>query len=193
MFPNSCPTDLKAYDWTKTVTPMFIATLSIMGFPGGSDSKESACSARDLGSIPGLGRSPEEGNGNPLQYSRLENPMNRGPWGGYSPWGRKESEMTEQLTLTHNNSKLEETKMFFSRGMSKQTVVHLFDEILFRNYKMSYLNWITLLYSRNYHNIVNYKLYFNLKKRAIEPKKLKSLVDTANWEKRLSLKRPHAI
>ena len=140
MFPNSCPTDLKAYDWTKTVTPMFIAALSIMGFPGGSDSKESACSARDLGSIPGLGRSPEEGNGNPLQYSRLENPMDRGPWGGYSPWGRKESEMTEQLTLTHNNSKLEETKMFFSRGMSKQTVVHLFDEILFKNYKMSYLN-----------------------------------------------------
>ena len=54
-----------------------------------------------------------------------------------------------------HNSKPEETKMFFSRGMSKQTVVYPFDEILFRNYKMSYLNWITLLYSRNYHNIVN--------------------------------------
>ena len=44
-----------------------------LGFPDGSDSKESACNARDLGSIPGLGRSPGEGNGNPLQYSGLEN------------------------------------------------------------------------------------------------------------------------
>ena len=51
-----------------------------MGFPGGSDGKESACSAGDLGSIPGLGRSPLEGNGNPLQYSCLENPMDRGAW-----------------------------------------------------------------------------------------------------------------
>ena len=45
------------------------------GFPGGSDDKESACNARDLGSIPGLGRSPGEGNSYPLQYSGLENSM----------------------------------------------------------------------------------------------------------------------
>ena len=51
-----------------------------MGFPSGSDSKESACNAGDLNSIPGLGRSPGEGNGNPLQYSCLENPMDRGAW-----------------------------------------------------------------------------------------------------------------
>ena len=51
-----------------------------LSFPGGSDSKESACSAGDLASIPGLGRSPGEGNGNPLQYSCLENPMNGGAW-----------------------------------------------------------------------------------------------------------------
>ena len=44
-----------------------------MGFPGGSDNKDSACNSGDLGSIPGLGRSPGEGNGNPLQYSCLEN------------------------------------------------------------------------------------------------------------------------
>ena len=48
------------------------------GFPGGSDGEESACSAGDLGSIPGLGRSSGEGNGNPLQYSCLENSMERG-------------------------------------------------------------------------------------------------------------------
>ena len=48
------------------------------GFPGGSDGEESACNAGDPGSIPGLGRSPGEGHGNPLQYSCLENPMDRG-------------------------------------------------------------------------------------------------------------------
>ena len=51
-----------------------------VGFPGGSDGKESACHTGDLGSVPGLGRSPEGGHGNPLQYSRLENPMDRGAW-----------------------------------------------------------------------------------------------------------------
>ena len=47
-------------------------------FPGGSDGRQSACNAGDLGSVPGLGRSPGEGNGNPLQYSCLENFMERG-------------------------------------------------------------------------------------------------------------------
>ena len=56
--------------------------------------------ARDLGLIPELGRSPGVRNGNPLQYSYLENPMDRGAWLGYSPWGRKESDMTESLS-TH--------------------------------------------------------------------------------------------
>ena len=51
-----------------------------MGFPGGSEVKASASNVGDLGSIPGLGRSPGEGNGNPLQYSCLENPMDRGAW-----------------------------------------------------------------------------------------------------------------
>ena len=55
--------------------------------------KVSANSVGDYGLIPGSGRSPGEGNGNPLQYSCLENPMD----GGYSPWGHKESDMTERL------------------------------------------------------------------------------------------------
>ena len=50
------------------------------GFPGDSDGKESSCNAGDLGLIPGLGRSPGEGNGTPLQYSGLENSMDRGVW-----------------------------------------------------------------------------------------------------------------
>ena len=49
-----------------------------MGFPGSSDGKVSACDVGDLGSIPGSGRSPEEGNGNPIQYSCLENSMDGG-------------------------------------------------------------------------------------------------------------------
>ena len=51
-----------------------------MDFPGGSDGKASVYNAGDLGLIPGLGRSPEEGNGKPLQYSCLENPMDGGTW-----------------------------------------------------------------------------------------------------------------
>ena len=51
-----------------------------VGFPGGSDGKESAWKAGDLGSIPGSGRCPEEGNGYPLQYSGLENSMDKGAW-----------------------------------------------------------------------------------------------------------------
>ena len=52
----------------------------LKSFSGSSVGKESACSAGNLGSIPRLGRSTEEGNGNPLQYSCLENPMDRGAW-----------------------------------------------------------------------------------------------------------------
>ena len=64
--------------------------------PGGSDSKELACIAGDSRLIPGSGTSPGEGSGNPLQYSCLENLMDRGA-AGYSPWGYKESDMTESL------------------------------------------------------------------------------------------------
>ena len=61
-----------------------MATVSIielvLGFPGGSDGKASVYNAGDLGLIPGSGRSPGEGNGSPLQYYCLENPMDRGAW-----------------------------------------------------------------------------------------------------------------
>ena len=72
----------------------------MMGFPGGSDGKESDCNAGNLSSIPGSGRSPGEGNGNPLQHSCLENPMDRGTWRAYGLWGLKESDTTERLTLS---------------------------------------------------------------------------------------------
>ena len=78
-----------------------------MGFPGSSDGEESACNMGDLDSVPGLGRSPGEGNGNPLLYSCLENlvthssvlawriPWTEEPGRLYSPWGHKESDTIE--------------------------------------------------------------------------------------------------
>ena len=74
----------------------------IMGFPGGSAGKESACNVEYLGLIPGLGRSPGEGNGNPLQYSCLENSMDRGAWQA-TVHGIAKSDMTEGLTLSREN------------------------------------------------------------------------------------------
>ena len=68
-----------------------------MGFPGGSDGKESACNVGDLGSIPGLERSPGRGHGNPLQYSCLENLMERGAWWS-TVHGVAESDMNEWLS-----------------------------------------------------------------------------------------------
>ena len=74
-----------------------------MGFTGASVGKESACNAGDLGSIPGLKRSPGEGHGNPLQYSCLENPRGQRSLEGYSPWGFRESDMTEQRSTAQQH------------------------------------------------------------------------------------------
>ena len=77
------------------------------GFPGSSAGKESAFNGADLGSIHGLGRCPGAGHGNPLQYSCLENPHGQGSLRHYSPWGCKESDMTERLSTaqhTHTNT-----------------------------------------------------------------------------------------
>ena len=77
--------------------------LEYSGFPGGSNSKESACNVGDLGSIPGLEGSSGGGHGNLLQYSCLENPPRQRSLVGYRPWDCKESDMTEQVTLTGEN------------------------------------------------------------------------------------------
>ena len=69
-----------------------------MGFPGSLGSKESVCNAGDPGLIPGLGRSPGGGLGNPLQYSCLENPQGQRSLVGYSPWSPKELDTTERLS-----------------------------------------------------------------------------------------------
>ena len=80
----------------ETVVSQCQFALTLPFISGGSDGKESACNAGDLGLIPGLGRSPGKGNGYPLQYSCLENPHGRRSLAGYSPWGREKLDMTEQ-------------------------------------------------------------------------------------------------
>ena len=69
--------------------------LILWDFASSSDGKESACNAGDLDSLLGSGRSPREGNGNPLQYSCLDSSTDRGTMAGHSPWDRTESDTTE--------------------------------------------------------------------------------------------------
>ena len=80
---------VKKIHWRRDRLPILVST----GFPCGSAGKESAYNVGDLGSIPGLGRSPGEGKGYPLKYSGLENSMD------YSSWGCKELDTTERLSL----------------------------------------------------------------------------------------------
>ena len=72
--------NLTRMSWDAQETCIYNPLSLVEGFPGGSEGEESACNAGDLGSIPGLGRPPGEGKGNPLQYSCLENPMDGGAW-----------------------------------------------------------------------------------------------------------------
>ena len=78
---HQVPRGGRVEDLTLGSSPTLMKGIHIqMGFPGGSDGKASACNAGDLGLIPGLGRPPGEGNGNPLQYSCLEKSMDGGVW-----------------------------------------------------------------------------------------------------------------
>ena len=77
------------------------STPVLLGSPGGSDSKESACNVPDLGLISGLGRSPGGRHGNPCQCSCLENLHGQRILAAYSPWGHTESNMAERLSTAH--------------------------------------------------------------------------------------------
>ena len=87
------------HDWSDLAVA---AARMTIGFRGGSDGKESTWNKGNLGSIPGLGRSPGGGHGNPLQYSCLENPPEQRNLVGYSPWGCKESATIEQLSTAQH-------------------------------------------------------------------------------------------
>ena len=93
----------------------------VLGFPRGSDVKESVCNAGDLGSLPGSARSPGEGNGNPLQYSCLENSMDRGAWRA-TVYGVSKSQDPKYMSLyikQVNSSK----NLLHSTGHSAQGLV----------------------------------------------------------------------
>ena len=98
------PRITQSYWWEESylvlLSMSFPVPFSLLGFPGGSDSKESACNAGDLASIPGSGSFRGEANGNPLQYSGLEEFHGHRSLAGYSPLGCKELDMMERLTLS---------------------------------------------------------------------------------------------
>ena len=112
--------------WRKNRLPITV----FLGFSSATDGKDSACNVGDLSSIPGLERSPGGGHGNPLQYSCLGNPHGQRSLVGYSPWGCKELDMTEQLTLSFSSylsctlsvcSVFKATVNLFSRGSDRFT------------------------------------------------------------------------
>ena len=101
-----------------------VELLHHMGFPGGSDSRESACNVGDLALIPGLGRSPGGGHGNTLQYSYLENPHGQRCLAGYSPWDHKESDTTERLSTAHGHSMFNTLRKCKADFQSSYTILH---------------------------------------------------------------------
>ena len=89
---------------------MLLSVSLVRGFPGGATVKNPPADAgdrRDAGSVPGLGRLTGGGNGNPLQYSCLGSPVDRGALAGSSPWGHKELDATEH-TGTHSTNRRQE-------------------------------------------------------------------------------------
>ena len=94
------------------------------GFPGGSEVKASACNAEDLGLIPESERSPGEGNGNPLQYSCLENPMDGGAWWATFHWVAKSQILLSNLTnltVKKDHESTHKNDLFFSFIMNYLT------------------------------------------------------------------------
>ena len=89
------PESLMPWRHTPCINLKIGVSLPYSGFSGGSEGKESACNAGDPRSIPGLGRFPGEGNGNPLQYSCLEISHGQRSLAGYSPWGHKETGLSD--------------------------------------------------------------------------------------------------
>ena len=126
------------------MTSSFILTAiqySNLGFPGGSDRKESSCNAGDMGLIPGLGRSLEGGHGNPLQYSCLENPQGQRSLVGYSPWGRKESDTTERLSI-HST---------FKFNFQRNLVLEMVKDKYFTQFYEAMINSDLILLTQKFH------------------------------------------
>ena len=132
---------------------------SIKGSPGGSDGKESACNVGDLGSIPGLVRSPGGGHGNPIQYSHLENPHEQRSLVGYSLWGCKESDMTERLSPAQLHKRIEISSPLCLKIMNEWIIVCWSFNVSFRNLSVLGKIWENLsLWKKYIYIIFNYML-----------------------------------
>ena len=127
LFVCMCPgkTQVKKKQNKKQHTHTFCNILKSESFPGSSVGKESTCNVEDLGSIPELGRSSGGEHGNPLQYSCLENPMDQRSLAGYSPWGHKEMDMTEQIS-TQKVISTKEKNQVETRDKSWETGLHFY-------------------------------------------------------------------
>ena len=101
--------------------------LTILGFSGGSEVKASACNVGDLGSIPGSGRSPGEGTGNPLQYSCLENPMDGEAWWATVHWGAKSQTSLSLSLLTTDGISVPAVSPSFLQTLGLNIYQRLFD------------------------------------------------------------------
>ena len=96
-----------------------------MGFPAGSDSKETSCNAGDLGSIPGSGRSLGEGNDFPLQYSCLENSMDRGAWWAtVHEVAKGQTQLSDSYTHTHTHTL--KNAVSGARGLGRSSLPSIF-------------------------------------------------------------------
>ena len=123
-------TPVQFLDWEDPLEKGQATHSSILGLPWWPDSKESSCNIGDLGLIPGLGRSPGGGHGNPLQYSCLENPHGPRSLAGYSPSGCKELDVTGQLS-THSTYNVNLPSFWFTQSSSsslfkKSLLINLF-------------------------------------------------------------------
>ena len=106
-----------------------------MGFPGGSHSKESACNAGDPGLIPGLGRSHGEGNGNPLPYSCLENPMDRRAWWTTLYGAPKSQTQLSDFNFTCNSHMMLVGYIIYKESLFKSNI---FYNLSFNNFLISW-------------------------------------------------------
>ena len=124
-------------DW-QSVNNFYKLIMDTHSFPGGSEVKKSACNAGDLGLIPGLGRSPAEGNGNPLQYSCLENPMEGGAWWATVHGVTKSWTRLNNFTFTTHMGSLLFLILYFSHIMTTTNLIHI-------NLAQSIRHWFSIL------------------------------------------------
>ena len=137
-------------------TPVFL------GFPGGSDGKESDCNAGDLGLIPGSGRSPGGGHDNSLQYSCLENPHGQRSLAGYSPWGRKESDMAELLSTVEPQHYVEPVDICYILWVQNQnTVMPTYTFSLFYTRRLIDVGTFCLVYKLLNTNYIQYMFFLS--------------------------------